>query len=234
MFDLAGADLPEELIERKFAGLQGLQVVFGPEGAPQPAVSVIVRQETAFVERFDLAESLAAFQRDEAYSIVTGEDVTIRYVAKQGLINALSTLKQLLSRRGDAFVLPHVRIADYPNTEVRSVSTTFAWYAGFSRAGFDSQLWGLSEWQAFIDTCSDFKVNQVNMCMYGYWPFRFDEFPETTLSNYPLKVWNKENRAWIEIAYSHPNIAHEFLSELIRYAHAARHSHLRLRRAQLL
>ena len=220
VFDLTGADLPAELIEQKLAGLQGLQVVFGPEGAPQPAVSVIVRQETAFVERFDLAASLAAFQRDEAYSIVTGEDVTIRYVAKQGLINALSTLKQLLARRGDAFVLPHVRIADYPNTEVRSVSTTFAWYAGFSRAGFDSQLWGLSEWQAFIDTCSDFKVNQVNMCMYGYWPFRFDEFPETTLSNYPLKVWNKENRTWIDIAYSHPNIAHEFLSELIRYAHA--------------
>ena len=135
---------------------------------------------------------------------MTGEDVTIRYVAKQGLINALSTLKQLLSRRGDAFVLPHVRIVDYPNTEVRSVSTTFAWYAGFSRAGFDSQLWDLSEWKAFIDTCSDFKVNQVNMCMYGYWPFRFDEFPETTLSNYPMKVWNKENRAWIEIAYTPP------------------------------
>ena len=50
MFDLAGADLPAELIERKLAGLQGLQVVFGPEGAPQPAVSVIVRQENAFVK----------------------------------------------------------------------------------------------------------------------------------------------------------------------------------------
>jgi hypothetical protein len=116
VFDLAGADLPAALIARKFAGLEGLKVAFGPEGAPQPAVSVIVRQETAFVERFDLEEGLAAFQRDEAYSIVTGEDVTIRYGAKQGLINALSTLKQLLSRRGDAFVLPHGRIADYPNT----------------------------------------------------------------------------------------------------------------------
>ena len=41
VFDLAGADLPEELIERKLAGLQGLEVVFGPEGAPQPAVNVM-------------------------------------------------------------------------------------------------------------------------------------------------------------------------------------------------
>ena len=125
----------------------------------------------------------------------------------------------MLSRHGEAFVLPHVRIYDYPNFEVRSVSTTFAWYAGFSRAGFDSQLWDLREWKAFIETCSDLKVNQVNMCMYGYWPFRFDEFPETTLSDYPMKVWNKENRVWIEIAYTHPNIVADFLSELIRYAH---------------
>jgi Glycosyl hydrolase family 20, domain 2 len=213
-FDLGGADLAEELIQQKFGSLQGLHVALGREGAPEPAVSVVVRQEASF-----LPGDLAAYPRDEAYSIRAGEDVLIGYAGKPGLINALSTLKQLLSRRGDAFVLPHVRITDYPNTEIRSVSTTFAWYAGFSRAGFDSQLWDLREWKAFIDTCSDFKVNQVNMCMYGYWPFRFDEFPETTLRNYPMKVWNKENRVWIEIAYSHPNIVAEFLPELIRYAH---------------
>jgi hypothetical protein len=215
VFDLAGADLAQALIEQKFGGLQGLHVAFGPEGAPQPAVRVVARQDASFLQG-----DLAAFQRDEAYRIGTGEHVTIYYAAKPGLVHALSTLKQLLSRRGDAFELPHVQITDYPNTEVRSVSTTFAWYAGFSRAGFDSQLWDLAQWEAFIDDCSDFKVNQVNLCMYGYWPFRFDEFPETTLSHYPIKVWNKENRVWIEIAYSHPNIAHEFLSELIDYAHA--------------
>jgi Glycosyl hydrolase family 20, domain 2 len=214
VFDLAGAEIAEELIEQKFGDLEGLRIAFAPEGAPQPAVSVVLRQETSF-----LRGDLAAYQREEAYAIRAGENVLIRYAERRGLLNALSTLKQLLSRRGDAFALPHVRIYDYPNTEVRSVSTTFAWYAGFSRAGFDSQLWDLREWKAFIDTCSDFKVNQVNMCMYGYWPFRFDEFPETTLSNYPMKVWNKENRAWIEIAYSHPNIVADFLPELIRYAH---------------
>lgn len=213
-FDLDGADVVDEIIEQKFGDMDGLRVAFAPDGAPPPAVNVVVRPDTSFLQGY-----LAGYQRDEAYMIRAGEHVTIRYAAKHGLLNALSTLKQLLSRRGDAFVMPHVLIYDVPNAEVRSVSTTFAWYAGFSRAGFDSQLWDLREWKAFIDTCSDFKVNQVNMCMYGYWPFRFDEFPETTLSNYPMKVWNKENRAWIEIAYTHPNVASEFLSELIRYAH---------------
>ncbi len=214
LFDLPEGSLDRALVEHKFTGIDGLQVVFVPEAASQPAVKVLLHRGTDFLEG-----DLAPFQKDEAYAISIGAEVTVHYAAKPGLLNALSSLKQLLARHEDGFRLPHVRIYDFPNCEVRSISTTFAWYAGFSRVGFDSQLWGREEWKRFIDTCSDLKVNQLNMCMYGYWPFRFDEFPETTLSNYPMKVWNKENRAWIDIAYTHPNIADEFLSDLIQYAH---------------
>ena len=47
------------------------------------------------------------------------------------------------------------RIRDYPSVDVRSISTTFAWYAGYGRIGFDSQLWGFEEWRDFLDVCSD-------------------------------------------------------------------------------
>jgi hypothetical protein len=214
VFDAPGEKLDRALLEQRVSDREGLQVAFAPFEASGPVVKVLLRRDASFLE-----DGLAAYQRDEAYEIRTGAEVSVRYTATPGLLNALSTLKQLLARRGGAFVLPHVHVYDYPDFEVRSVSTTFAWYAGFSRVGFDSQLWDLQEWKAFIDTCADFKVNQVNMCMYGYWPFRFDEFPETILAGYPMKVWNRENRVWIEIAYTHPNIASEFLSELIAYAH---------------
>ena len=31
------------------------------------------------------------------------------------------------------------------------------------------------------------KINQFNMVMYGYWPFEFDEYPETIYKIYRLK-----------------------------------------------
>jgi len=81
------------------------------------------------------------------------------------------------------------------------------------------QLWGYDEWIEYLNICSDFKINQFNMCMYGYWPFEFDEFPETVLKSYPVKVWNRESRNWITVEYLHPNLAEEFLSRLITYGH---------------
>ena len=90
-----------------------------------------------------------------------------------------------------------VTILDYPSVAVRSLSTTFAWYAGYGRIGFDSQLWGFEEWKQFLNIASDYKLNQLNMCMYGYWPFEFPEYPDTCLRNIPMKVWNPESRNWV-------------------------------------
>ena len=49
--------------------------------------------------------------------------------------------------------------------------------------------------------------------MYGYWPFEFDEYPETVFRNVPVKIWNAENRRWLTVRYTHPNIEEPFLQK---------------------
>jgi hypothetical protein len=154
------------------------------------------------------------------YSIeLSGGRCLIGYSCPESVSNALSTLKQLLVRDGEGYSVGSVSVYDYPAVATRSLSTTFAWYAGYGRIGFDSQLWSLGEWKQFLNICSDFKINQLNMCMYGYWPFEFPEYPETCLRNIPMKVWNRESRNALEILYTHPNLTSEFLPGLIQYAH---------------
>lgn len=157
----------------------------------------------------------------QGYSLQVGaSEVRIRFAARDGYVNALSTLKQLLVREnGGGYKLREIDVTDWPKIERRSVSNTFAWYAGYGRIGFDMQLWGYDEWIEYLNICSDLKINQFNMCMYGYWPFQFDKYPETTLQNYKMQVWNDESRNWINVAYTHPNIANEFLSRLFDYGH---------------
>ena len=157
---------------------------------------------------------------NQGYSIdIAEKGVEILFEEKDGLVNALSTLKQLFKIDGERYYLEEAYIKDWPTIEQRSISNTFGWYAGYGRLGFDMQLWGYDEWIQYLNICSDFKINQFNMCMYGYWPFEFDEYPETVLKNYRMKVWNKESRNWITVEYLHPNLSEEFLSKLIAYGH---------------
>jgi hypothetical protein len=158
--------------------------------------------------------------QERGYSLESAQgNCTIRYSTVESMTNALSTLKQLFSPAGKGRSIGEATIHDYPSVDVRSVSTTFAWYAGYGRIGFDSQLWGFEEWKDFLDVCSDYKINQVNMCMYGYWPFDFPAYPNTCLRNIPMKVWNPESGTYVDILYAHPNLVHEFLPRLIAYAH---------------
>lgn len=150
---------------------------------------------------------------------VERELITIRFQENQGLVFALSTLKQFLEKCDDKYMLQLCRIVDWPSVEIRSVSNTFAWYAGYGRLGFDMQLWGYDEWVEYLNICSDFKINQFIMCMYGYWPFEFEAYPETVLKDYPVKVWNEESSSWIVVHYMHPNVSEEFLSKLFDYGH---------------
>lgn len=159
------------------------------------------------------------YKKQGYHLVVNSNGVVIQFAQRDGLTNAISTLKQLLIKTESGYVIDFCEITDWPSIEVRSVSNTFAWYAGYGRLGFDMQLWGLEEWKEYLNICSDFKINQFNMCMYGYWPFEFDEYPETVLRNYPVKVWNEESKNWIEINYSHPNLSEEFLSKLFDYGH---------------
>jgi len=167
-----------------------------------------------------VVDNLELYNKQGYILEIENNKIRVYYAQRAGLVNALSTLKQLIQKdENNNYFFPEVAIADWPTIEKRSVSNTFAWYAGYGRIGFDMQLWGYEEWIEYLNICSDFKINQFNMCMYGYWPFQFDEYPETMLKGYRMKVWNEESKNWIEIEYMHPNISEEFLSRLFEYGH---------------
>ncbi len=222
--NLQNSNLFKEVIEQKFECFEGLEIIKSAELLTNNQgnfLEVKLEQDESFIK-----DNLLDYQKNDSYFLKVyiniennNKLVNIKYASERGLLNAITSLKHLIKANDNSYSIPNVEIYDYPNIEIRSISTTFAWYAGYSRVGFDSQLWNYDDWKEFIDICSDFKINQINMCMYGYWPFKFEEFPETTLSNYPLKIWNKENKTWIEINYNHPNIVNEFLPDLIKYAH---------------
>jgi hypothetical protein len=102
--------------------------------------------------------------------IAPGE-ITLRYENKAGYLNGITSIKQLLLQENGGYRLPLCEITDYPSLPVRAVAPTFSWYAGYGRIGFDCQLWGYEQWVEFVNICLDNKINQMNMVMYGYWPF---------------------------------------------------------------
>lgn len=147
--------------------------------------------------------------------------VNIYFNDYRGAIYSISTLKQLICKKNNQsnYYITELFILDYPEIEKRSLSVTFAWYAGYGRVGFDMQLWGFEQWKEFLELSSDYKITQLNLCMYGYWPFEFEDFPETVFRDFKMRVWNRESKNWLEIKYTHPNLVSEFLSRLIKYAH---------------
>lgn len=164
-------------------------------------------------------ENDSLFLKQGYYLNIKNDNVVLKYQEKAGFVNAITTLKQLLVKDCSGFVLPLCEITDWPTIEHRAVAPTFSWYAGYGRLGFDMQLWGYDEWVEYLNICMDNKINQMNMVMYGYWPFSFDEYPDTVFRNVPVKIWNKENRRWLTIRYSHPNIEENYLEDFIALAH---------------
>ncbi len=159
------------------------------------------------------------FLKQGYYLKIDRDGITLKYQGKAGFIYGVTTLKQLLKKKEDGFVLPICEVTDWPTVEHRAVAPTFSWYAGYGRLGFDMQLWGRDEWIEYLNICIDNKINQMNMVMYGYWPFEFEEYPETVFRDVPVKIWNKENRCWLTVRYSHPNIEENFLVGFIALAH---------------
>ncbi len=173
----------------------------------------VVRGLTAQTEREDL------FRAQGYQLVITEQQATLNYENNAGYINGITSLKGLLIKDGGAYRLPCCEIVDYPSLPVRAVAPTFSWYAGYGRLGFDSQLWGYDEWVEFLNVCLDNKINQFNMVMYGYWPFEMEAYPETVLRNVPMKIWNAENRRWLTVRYTHPNLEEPYLDRFIRLAH---------------
>lgn len=158
--------------------------------------------------------------REQGYDLLIEADtVTLRYESSTGYIYGLTSIKQLLEQAEGGYTLPLVHITDYPSLPVRAIAQTFSWYAGYGRFGFDSQLWGYDEWEEYLNICLDNKINQFNLVMYGYWPFEFEKYPETVFRNVPIRIWNPENRRWLTVRYTHPNLEEPFIERFIRLAH---------------
>ncbi len=157
----------------------------------------------------------------QGYDISISEnEVLLKYEDKAGFINAITSIKMLLSETVDGYYrLPLCHITDYPSLPVRAIAQTFSWYAGYGRLGFDSQLWGYEDWVQYLNICLDNKINQFNLVMYGYWPFELSDYPETVFKNIPVRIWNAENRRWLTVRYTHPNLEEPFLDQFIKLAH---------------
>jgi len=211
----AGPDDMKAAAENKMWDMDDVSVCLG-ETAGVDGYCVTVRKND-----FVPAKADGRLYRLQGYTIDAGEEsCEISFCSREGFINALSTLKQLMTEEDGKIRMALCRITDWPAVERRAVSNTFSWYAGYGRMGFDMQLWGLEEWKEYLNICSDLKINQFNMCMYGYWPFAFPEYPESVLKDMPMKVWNRESRNWVEIRYTHPNLTEPFLDRLIEYGHS--------------
>lgn len=206
---------PKKLGKMRFWNYE--EVSFSLNNKTEQSIDIILNVQSEVPQQVDLKDLYIK----QGYSLdVQDDQIELSFMEKDGFINGLSTLKQLIEEENSSlFVLKTASIVDWPSIEKRSVSNTFAWYAGYGRIGFDMQLWGLKEWVEYLNICADFKINQFNMCMYGYWPFDFDKYPETELRNYPVDVWNQESDNWISVNYVHPNISNEFLTELFEYGH---------------
>ena len=176
------------------------------------------------VEFFDSLQGVQVEKQElfltQGYILKITEDrALLCYEGRAGMINAITSLKMLIQAAEGGFRLPLCEIIDYPSLAVRAVAPTFSWYAGYGRIGFDCQLWGYDEWVRFMNVSLDNKINQFNMVMYGYWPFEFDEYPETVFRNVPVKIWNAENRRWLTVRYTHPNIEEPFFEKFSALAH---------------
>jgi hypothetical protein len=158
---------------------------------------------------------------DQGYLLKVDRDaVTIVGKAPIGTLYGAQTLIQLLRHRQSrgGYTIPCLKILDYPSTEKRFLAPAMAWYAGYGRIGFGMQLWGWEQWRWFIDWCLEHKVNGLNLCIYGYYPFRFDEYPETVLKDVEMNTWIREAGDEVVLRYTHPNVTNDFLPQLIKYA----------------
>lgn len=170
------------------------------------------------LDEFEVEDS-ELFVSQGYYLLIEKEQITLKYENKAGFINGITSIKQLIQNKNGAYQLPCCEITDWPSLPVRAIAPTFSWYAGYGRIGFDSQLWGYDEWIEYLNIALDNKINQFNMLMYGYWPIGLEKYPETVFRNVPVKIWNAENRRWLTIRYTHPNLEEPFLDKFIEIAH---------------
>lgn len=205
----------EEILKLRLWNYPDIGIVFG-ENVEENEILLDVRHSLEGIE----TEKPDLF-RAQGYDIeIKEQEIILRYENRTGFINGVTTIKQLIQEGADgAYQLPCCAITDYPSLPVRAIAQTFSWYAGYGRFGFDSQLWGYEDWVQYLNICLDNKINQFNLVMYGYWPFDMEDYPETVFRDVPIKIWNAENRRWLTVHYTHPNLEEPFMDRFIQLAH---------------
>lgn len=213
--DFNGAAIDTELVELAKERFWNYQDINISTDDPENSLTVFLQNSLPILQ----SDKQELFH-DQGYELdIQNDQAVISYETKIGYINAITSLKQLLDEKSGSYILPTCHITDYPSLPVRAIAQTFAWYAGYGRIGFDSQLWGYKEWKEYLNICLDNKINQFNLVMYGYWPFEMESYPETVFRNVPVKIWNAENRRWLTVRYTHPNLEEPFLDKFISLAH---------------
>lgn len=207
-----------EIMGLRFWNCADIDLVAG-KGDGEDEISVVAIQ--SLDEDFGVEADDRKLFLEQGYDLeVAADKVIIRFQTNAGFINGVTSLKQLLTQTEDGkYRLPLCHITDYPSIPVRAIAQTFSWYAGYGRIGFDSQLWGFEEWTEYLNICLDNKINQFNLVMYGYWPFDMPGYPETSFRDVPVRIWNLENRRWLTVHYTHPNLEEPFMDKFIKLAH---------------
>src|SRR5215469_4219807 len=188
-----------------------VRIVLGSLEGTQPVSSWLDSKEIDLLKNLNSQGYI--LRVDNARVVVMGR-------TDQGTLYGVQTLIQMLSQSQPEMKLPLMEIEDYPEVPDRYVDMTFAWYAYYGSIyfGFGSQLWNEQQWRWFIDWCLRHKLNGIDLCIYGYWPFTFPAYPESTLTNVPVKTFDSKTGETSIVRMTHPNIEREFLPALIRYA----------------
>ncbi|MGC8639150.1 MAG: glycoside hydrolase family 20 zincin-like fold domain-containing protein [Isosphaeraceae bacterium] len=158
---------------------------------------------------------------DASVLTITPAGIAVVGKGKWGMLHGVQTVNQLAiqaAREGHDSI-PCLNIRDWPDAVMRCLAPQLAWYAGWStrREGYDNGNWSLAEWKWMVDWTLLHKCNAWAVCMYGNWPFTLPGYEADTLDfdsfSYDTRTGQKT-----PFHYTHRNIKHEFLPELIRHA----------------
>lgn len=183
-----------------------------------------------------IAERLRTIGR-EGYVLQTGRAQGRPYVLVAGnsdvsLWHGMVTVVQLMSRRGDALTFPEIDMTDYPHMSERALLVDMGgqgFMVGPSR-------WELGQWKELVDWMVDNKLNALwlefigsgrlmgNLNMdAGEWvgfPVALKSHPELVAKDRPIRRWDEDQNKIVSDTYTVPNVARDFVRELIDYAQA--------------
>ena len=194
---LPGAGQKEKLGEEELRSF--FQTMKMPAGADLNRIKIVLGSidSASNMSRWLEPAEVETLRRSNAQAYilhVNKKEIAIIGRTGQGTLYGVQTLVQILSQSNPRTQIPLLKIVDYPDVSVRYVDMTFAWYAHYHSInfGFGTQLWGDKEWRWFIDWCLAHKINGIHLCIYGYWPFSFPDYPETTLTSIFAKRFSRK------------------------------------------